>query len=564
MRPVHAILFALLAPLLSACGGKPEATHSGILITVDTTNRNALGLYGEKPRITPHLDALAERCLVYENARAAAPLTLPSHASMMTGLYPLRHSVRDNGYRPLPPSATTLAERARAEGFQTAAFVSAVVLSAPYGLDQGFDVYDAPAGSSSRDQIHMLERKAGAVTRAALSWLAQRDRNRPFFLWVHYFDPHAPYEADPEFVEQVAGTAPPAIAPYLAEVAQADAAIGELLLALDREKVLEDALLAVVADHGESLGRHGEPTHSVFIYDATIRVPLLLHDPGGARAGERSDEQVSVADLFPTFIRGMGLGEPGPVDGMNLFRARIPADRGVYFESCSGYLSYGWSPLSGWADARATYLHGSRPELFLADDWPQATNVLPGRESLAREFRTCISRLADLPSLEPADQPGQGEFGKDLMALGYVGGGDARSTVPHPLKVAGLPNPADHLEEMRTFYNAAVLAGQGQTGEAIQQLRTLLESSPDNRLAADVLGRLLFDQERFTEVIDLLTPRVQQGAERKLTVTLLALSLDRVGQARQALELLERGATLWPDDPDFQTNAARLRAQLDR
>ena len=564
MRPAPAILFALTALLLFACGGKPEPARSGILITVDTTNRNALGLYGKKLRVTPHLDALAESCLVYENARAVAPMTLPSHASMLTGLYPPRHSVRDNGYRPLPQSATTLAERARAEGFQTAAFVSAVVLSAPFGLDQGFDVYDGPAGSKSQDGVHMLERKAGAVTQAALAWLAKRDHDRPFFLWVHYFDPHAPYEADPEFAAQVAGSARPVFEPYLAEVAQADAAVGVLLHGLEQEKLLDEVLLAVAADHGESLNRHGEPTHSVFIYDATIRVPLLLRDPQGTRAGERSDEQVSVADLFPTFVHGMGLGEPGPVDGMSLFRKRIPADRGVYFESCSGYLSYGWSPLSGWADARATYIHGSRPELYLANDWLQATNMLPQRAPLAGEYRTRISRLIDLPSLMPADGPAEGEFGNDLMKLGYVGGGDARATIPHPLKVDGLPNPADHLEEMRTFYNAAILAGEGQTDEAIQQLRTLLAASPDSRLAADVLGRLLFDQEKYLEVIELLTPRLEQGAERKLTISLLALALDKVGRGRQALELLERGATLWPDDPDFRSNADRLRTQLGR
>ncbi|MCB9914602.1 MAG: sulfatase [Planctomycetes bacterium] len=371
-----------------------------MLVTLDTTNPGALGCYSGRAGLTPHLDALAAEGVLYENARSVAPLTLPSHASMMTGLWPPRHTLRDNGLRALPESAETLAEAARARGYQTAACVAAVVLGESYGLDQGFDVYDAPHGAGP-GHGHVLERSSAEVTAAALRWLDGRDRARPFFLWVHYFDAHAPYDPAPEFLARAQALGEARFPAYLGEVAQVDDAVGALLARLRAEGLLEHTLVAVVGDHGESLGRHGEPTHSLLAYDATIRVPLLLRYPDGYRAGERSAEFVSVADVAPTLLEALDLAPGGALDGRSLYRRAVPPGRGVYFESSYGWLNYGWSPLSGWASAEGTYLHSSAPELFPGpagtrgeERWA-AEPALAARLLAALEAATAGPALAD-------------------------------------------------------------------------------------------------------------------------------------------------------------------------
>jgi len=564
-KPIRCLCVPIVTLLLLACGDARKAPLSGVLITIDTTNKAALGLYGNQPVISPHLDALAEESLVYENARSVAPLTLPSHASMLTGLYPIRHTVRDNGFHPLPASARTLAERAQEGGFQTAAFVAAIVLAAPFGLNQGFDRYEAPHAGEHNAEPYMREHRAEVMTRAALEWVRQRDRSRPLFLWVHFFDPHAPYKAAPAFLDRVAPHTPEGIAPYLAEVAQADAAIGELLEGLRDQGILDESLLAVVADHGESLMRHGEPTHSVFIYDTTMRVPFLLRYPDGYRAGERSDEPVSVVDLFPTFSSAMNLGEPGnDVDGLDLFEQVVPPDRGVYFESYSGFLSYGWSPLTGWADRRGTYLHGARPQLYLPDDRRQAVNRIDSQPELAREHRSQISRLADRLRLPPSSRTLDTEFAGDLLSLGYVGGAQDGGELPHPLQVEQYPDPSEHLDELLVFYHAASQAAMGHHDEAIAILEGLLETVPDNVLAAEVLARILVAQGRFQEIVDLLQPRLSPGAERRSGLSMLAGALERTDRTQAALDLHLRGLALWPDDRKFLKGAIRTLRRLGR
>jgi len=561
-NPFAPLFAALLASLLAGCGAGDQKPLSAILITLDTTNPTALGTYRGLAGLTPNLDALAAESLVYENGRSVAPLTLPSHASMLTGLYPARHTVRANGLNPLPGSASTLAEHAREAGYQTAAFVSSVVLMAPFGLDQGFDVYDEPEEQPEQGIRHTAERSARQVTAAALDWLKRRDRDRPFLLWVHYYDPHAPHRAVARFQQQIQSLGNFRFPGYLAEVAQMDAAIGGLLGELRREQVLEHALLSVVADHGESLGRHDEESHTIFIYDTTIRVPLLLRYPDGYRAGDRSKAIVSVVDLFPTFLEGLGLGDPERVDGQSLYRQGVPADRGVYFESYSGYLSFGWSPLTGWADARGTYLHGARPKLFLANDVLQDQNRIEQQRALAREYREGIRSVHDAPALPRQDESVEQDFSAELLALGYIGGGSADDLLPHPLEVADLPPPEDHALEVEAMSRMALEAGLDRPEEVIRNLQDLLARVPENSFMAELLGRLLSNQDRHQEVIDLLAPRMVPGRERMTSMGLLASAYERAGRSNEALEVFLRAHRLWPGRAQFTGGAIRLLREL--
>ena len=559
----------VLGLLLCACRDAREEPLSGILITLDTTNAPALGCYGERKGITPNLDELAAESLVYDNARSVAPLTLPSHSSMMTGLYPIRHLVRDNGLTPLPESASTLAERAKDAGYQTAAFVAAVVISAPYGLAQGFDTYEDPSA------LKVRELPAPVITKAAQDWLAARDRTRPFFLWVHYFDPHAPHQPEARFLEQVEASTDARFPGYLGEIAQVDHSVGELLDTLRAEGLLESSFVAVVADHGESLYRHGEPTHSILVYDTTILVPFFLRYPDLYRSGERSAEIVSVADIYPTFLDALRL-EPAPdLDGLSLYRRQIPADRGVYFESYAGYLSCGWSPLSGWADANGTYIHSTAPELYAATDRLQTSNQLLADPARARAYRRQISLVADRARLPAAETTLDEEFRSHIKELGYLGGADPDLAIPHPFETGDLPNPSENIAQLTTYLDASVLAGEGKRQEAIAMLEECLKDS-ENLMAAELLGQLYSQEGRLDDTIRILRKVTTSGVHRGYSNSLLGGALEQTGRVDEAIEVYLKAHEIWPKSPKYleglircferlgkETEAARFKAKLD-
>src|SRR5688572_1515952 len=292
---------AAIALVTGACSDGPAPARGVILLTLDTTSADALGCYGGSPLVAPHLDLLSLESVVYDAAHTVAPLTLPAHASMLTGLYPPRHRVHDNGIATVPASAATLAELARAGGVQTGAVVASAVLDRAFALDQGFESWEQPARPEPFQTGAPPELNAQQVVGLARRWLAKRDEARPYFLWLHFYDPHAPYAPPSAFLQQAGGH------PYLAEIAALDAAIGDFLAPLRSDGTLDTALVLALADHGESLGDHGEPTHGAFCYEATARVPFLARFPGGRRAGGRSASPVSVVDVLPTALDALGL-----------------------------------------------------------------------------------------------------------------------------------------------------------------------------------------------------------------------------------------------------------------
>ncbi|MCZ6599113.1 MAG: sulfatase, partial [Planctomycetota bacterium] len=422
----RSFLTALLAATASSCGGGGDCgPRSALLITLDTTRYDALGCTGGPPGVSPNLDALAAEGVLYEQARTVCPLTMPAHASIFTGLYPLRHTVHMNSMLALPSSAHTLAERASQRGFQTAAFIAAVVLADDFGLAQGFERYDQPAPPLvQREEIHYDRRPANEVADDAIAWLAERDPERPFLLWTHFFDPHVPHDPPGEFLRAGKGD------PYLGAVAFMDHHIGRILAALDEEGLLDETIVVVVADHGEARGDHGESTHGVLAYDSTIRVPLIVRHPDGWRAGERSDEIVSVVDVFPTLVEALELGGPGDVDGVSLHRRRAPPDRGVYYESYYGFFSYGWSPLAGWADARGRYLHSSAPEYYALTDEEERVDLIAEQDELER-YRRAIDSIAGRSRLtRDANDTAAAHVLAQLQRLGYTGAAAGADGIP--------------------------------------------------------------------------------------------------------------------------------------
>jgi len=553
------VVGALTAALVAGCGdsesGEPEAEQlSGVLITLDTTKAGALDFYGKDRDITPKLSELALRSVVFERAHTVAPLTLPSHTSMLTGLYPLRHGVRENGIMSLSREADTLAERAREAGLETAAFVASAVLLSPYGLDQGFDLYDEPVRESGGDSW-IPEHPSTVVTDRALAWLREREASRPFFLWVHYFDPHMPYSAPAEFVERAGGHQ------YRGEVAAMDHDVGRLLDGLEREVGFERMTLAVVADHGEAFYAHGEPTHSAFIYESTMHVPFMIRFADERRAGTRSREIVSVVDLFPTFLEELGLGGAGDVDGRSLASGTIPDDRGVYLESYSGFLSYGWSPLSGWLDAGGKYLHSSEPEFYDLDSDPKEEQDLLVRGDVDPEpYRRAIAELSRLPRL-----PVGGDVDLDpaqiaqLNALGYAAAGREASELPDPLDPSDRPAPASQTEIYGKSIFALGLAAGGEYHQAIPLLAQVVAVNPRDLNAQAAFGTSLVKVGRFEEALVPLEAARSLGDDTPWTHLSLAIAFQRLGQPERSLTHYRRVQQLSPG----QTGVAEAIAELE-
>jgi len=412
--PLTPLVVDARLPLLEALPLQP-GTFAGrnlLLVTMDTTRPDRLGLYGNSEIETPNLDHFAARNSVFTRALAATPITLPSHASILTGLYPHRHGVRSNGLAPLEDGQTTLAEVLSRYGYDTAAFVSSFVLAEQFGLAQGFNRYD--------DETHekavvmgYAERRADATTARALSWLL-RSRDTPFFLWVHYYDPHATYQP-PEFFEESSANA------YDGELAFIDQQVGRLFEGVSAASE-EDALVIVTADHGEGFGEHGEQSHGLLVQEATLRIPLMIGSTGGIATPSQINELVSHVDLMPTVLSLLDLPQPKGLDGIDLTRAAKPG-RIVLAESHYGQASYGWARLAAIYQSSLKYVDGPNPELYdLATDPKERHNLFLESTEEAERLRELLleARGPAADTLVSSSRELDRESVEKLEALGYV------------------------------------------------------------------------------------------------------------------------------------------------
>ncbi|HZN53925.1 MAG TPA: sulfatase, partial [Candidatus Polarisedimenticolaceae bacterium] len=392
----------------AGCGG--SRAPDLVLITLDTVRADRLGCYGHKGGLTPNVDRLAARSVLFEDASAAVPITLPSHATLFTGRYPTSTGVRNNGTFVLPEGETTLAERLRERGWKTGAVVAAYPLQSRYGLAQGFDIYDEELPRTfSRGQplpVHFNERDARAVTDRALEvWKRLAGGRR--FLWVHYFDAHAPYAAPDPF------GAAHREAPYEGEIAFVDAELGRLLAAIAHDA--PDAWIVVTADHGEGLGEHGEKTHGVFLYESTLRVPLVIRAPGRWPEGRRVTAPVTLADVVPTLLSLAGMPAATGLDGENLaplLEGATPG-RDVYAESYLPLLEFRFSPLTMIRDGALKYIDAPVPELYdVRADPAESRNLADARA----DTKALAARLAALAARADPDASERASGGLDAEA----------------------------------------------------------------------------------------------------------------------------------------------------
>ena len=494
-----AFLGWLLPGLLACSSGTPgRPSASAILITLDTTRADAIGALAragaEGASPTPVMDRIAEESIVFTFAHTVSPQTQPSHASMLTGLYPPGHRLRVNGLRPLSPSYVTLAELARDAGLRTAAFIAAPVLASTTGLAQGFEVYDEPEFELVAGPERVNGRRASEVVSRAIDWIESVEESQPFFLWVHLFDPHFPYDAPAEGRD-------PSLSSYLQEVAYVDQQLGRLVGALERRALLDRCSLTVIADHGESLGAHGEDTHGILVYEEVLRVPFLLRLPGGVGAQWRSDP-VSVVDVHPTLAGLLGLSPSRVVDGIDLLGQSGPG-RGIYFESLAGYLDYGWSPIHGWLNSEGKYLHSSAPELYdVRTDPAESSNLLPQSDTSGYLVEL---RHARFETRSGNPEPLEETASAALNALGYTTGQREVQIDPGEELPDDLPAPAQRTEERRRTLLAQALVLFGRHDVALAELKALTQDNPENLLALRTKVDCLLALERRQEAIPALT-----------------------------------------------------------
>ncbi len=461
-------LAALTAPLFH-CGPSVETYPNApvILITVDTLRSDRLPAYGFDGLTTPAFDALARDGLTFERAYAPAPLTLPSHAGMMTGLLPPVLGVRDNTGFVLDDSFETLAERLKASGYQTAAFVSSMVLRRATGMAQGFDRYDDDFAAERPDLVGRFpERRGDHTLNAASQWLARRE-DRPFFLWIHLYDPHAPY-APPK----------PHAADYLGEIAYVDTLLGSFWTQLKQEGLYDRAVIALLSDHGEGLGDHGEREHGMLLYREALQVPFFLKLPGRRHAGARPPEPVSVLDVRPTLEAAVGL-EPARGQGRSLLDPdRLRGDRVLYAESLYAQLHFGWRAQQSAIRESLHLIEGGETELYdLLVDPAERDNLFGSR----RIPQAMIDAIAEVGEGESAVAAISEEDRAMLASLGYTGGFDLGDSAKS-LTFADLVALKETVAEIQRDMN------DGAYEKAEKQLEDLLLKTPDLQDAKALLG----------------------------------------------------------------------------
>jgi len=390
-----------------------------VVVTIDTLRADRLGCYGYTRIETPNLDKLASGGALFENAISQAPLTPPSHASIFTGTYPVVHKVRNTGGFVLNSKYTTIAEVLQQKGWDTAAFIGAAVLKKNFGLDQGFALYDdqMPREAGRDVSTEYPERSAAAVVDRALSWLGSRPGGKPFFLWVHVFDPHTPYNPPTPFREKYSGQ------PYDGEVAYTDQQLGRLFDAIDKQ----NTLVVVLSDHGESLSEHGEYEHGVFLYDSTLRIAFLLSGPDIPK-GLRVKQQVRSIDVLPTVLGLLGIKTPPEAQGVNLepvFAGREVRTTYSYSETLFPKINLGWTELRAIRTKRWKYIRAPKPELYdLENDPGESTNVIGNfpKEAAELEARLKVVIGGDTGPEKVESQMTSQATMEQLRSLGYVGG----------------------------------------------------------------------------------------------------------------------------------------------
>ena len=501
-----------------------------------------MGFLASTKGLTPTLDALAKQAVVFTRAYSQVPLTSPSHISILSGTYPQFHHVNDFGM-PLAKSIPYLPQILHDHGYKTAAFVGSVILDpksgAVPGFDRGFDTYVAnfqPA-QPGRDRYQTLEHRGADVVAEALAWLKKNPRG-PTFVWIHLFDPHAPYDPPEPFKSRYASNL------YDGEIAYADSVLGDLFEQLKELGLFDRALIALMADHGEAFGEHGERSHGIFLYDETIHVPLLLKMPGATSAGRRVDTRARLVDVAPTILSKVGILPPKVMQGESLLplikavSPTKPTDRPAYAETDYPYRDFGWSSLRSFRSGKYLVVEAPRKELYDQSVDPQAAKDLSSKSPAITQtliasldqFRARTASSARTTAVASSPQLQQ-----QLASLGYVSGTSVLSSGPD----ANRADPKDKIEIANLVQEAMLARESGQTQQAASALEKALAKDASNTVVNRTLGTMLMDQQDYSRAMPYLRKATELSPDSSIDHYNLGMAYFSTGAIENAKNQLE-------------------------
>ena len=537
-----------IADLWSQAGvDKPNV----VLITLDTTRADHIGCYGYAGARTPRLDALAGRGILFEQAATSSPLTLPAHCSILTGMYPTYHGVRVNGNTALSEEQTTIAEVLSPKGYACGAFIGAFVLDGRWGLRQGFELYDDKFDLKKYKHIDLgaIQRPGNQVMDAALGWM-QGHTDKPFFAWVHLYDPHTPYEPPEPYLSEFAPRGLAGL--YDGEIAFMDEQVGRCVDWLEKSGLAKNTILILIGDHGEGLGSHGEGTHGYFIYDYAVHVPLIVVTPFEKLRGIRVSSQVRAVDVFPTLLELTGAEPAVQSQGRSLVplivRPSKKEEGYAYAESLTPSLQFGWSPLHSLRTPRYKYIDAPKAELYdLAQDADEQTNLSGSNSGLVREMKAELQRLMAETS-RGAPTPQAANLDKETMerlsALGYIG---APVSARKPAGLGPLADPKDKLAVFQAVTAAGELVLEEKYAEAATRIESALRDEPMIPQALLVLSTCYVELGRSEEAkakLDLILKEDPESIPALISMANILLeerkNEDVIALCKRTLSLDER------------------------
>jgi arylsulfatase A-like enzyme/Tfp pilus assembly protein PilF len=521
-----------------------------LLITFDTTRADAVGYANGRADVTPNLDKLAAAGTWFSTAITTQPLTVPSHSSIMTGLFPFHHGARNNGTFVLEKKNLTLAEMLKGAGYATHAIVSSYVLDSQFGLDQGFDVYDDDLSGGPQQKMFMFREIRGNQTAdKAVAWLKKdRPAKQPFFLWVHFFDPHADYDPPADLAQRFPGER------YQAEVAFADRQLGRVLATLDELKLRKNTLIVMSGDHGEALGDHGERTHGIFVYDSTIHVPMLFSGAGIPRQ-RRVDALVRTVDIVPTITAILHL-DPPKVDGASLLplmRGEKEKPRMAYSESFAPRLNFGWAELRAERSQDMKFIDAPHPEAYdLRRDAGEMNNLLSST-TLPSTARPLVAQLRTIEKSDPSARVHQGQARLDaesrqkLAALGYVWSHEKDTSGPRA-------DPKDRIAHWELFEEAQAAIRRREYPQALQMVRAVLAVDKDNVVAMASLANVLSKMNDRQDALQVYKRMIDVDPERDTGYLGATRVLREMGRFEEAEAYARTANRLQPQNPEALTS----------
>ncbi|MEW6455568.1 MAG: sulfatase-like hydrolase/transferase [Acidobacteriota bacterium] len=520
-------LFYFLIPRSSV---KRDTHLNVLLITLDTTRADRLGCYGYEKAKTPNLDFLALNGVKFLNAYCQVPLTFPSHCSILTGMYPLYHGVRNNGSYYLRPDITTLAEIVKSQGLKTAAFVSSFTVDSRFGLDQGFDSYDDNFAAEQAFKALNSEREAEKVFASFASWL-DKNHEQQFFLWVHFFDPHLPYVPPPPFREEFQES------PYDGEIAYMDFYVGKTVKKLREKKLLDKTFIVLAGDHGEAFGEKGEDGHGVFLYEGTMKVPLIFYAENHLPQKKVVKAKVRLIDIMPSILDMLRIPMEKEIQGESLLpyiQGKKKINLPSYMETYFPRENYGWSELVGLVDGDWKYIHAPREELYnLKVDPGETKNVIVEEKKVLTEKKERLKALIakNTSPVKAEKREMTAEERERLRSLGYV------EFSGEPSK-GSLPDPKDRIEELKMMTQAEIYEFKENYQEAAKIYEKVLSLRPEAPTSYVNLALMYARMERFDEAISVL----EEGNKKISNSSVL---LSRLGHTYMLMGRLKKALDVW-------------------